>query len=273
MDFNDIPYDYNERTEVTCLIEAYRDTRDIDRKTTHQGKLKYYLWSDVMGKIMEDFPIQPVIHFFRNPIFHDHLHQWVCQVASELMLHPFNRIDDLQVNQCSERLIQLLSLSKSVPLTKQQQVIDALPSVQQIKQYLHDFSFLEDVLGMGAKAQDNSLVYWQHVVLTRLILTLGFNMAERYKKLLKLSGLGEQRINQCVVVPVAAFEEFCFQYTIRFTLGDGKRQNVKLLVDKDKDEDEDVTLLVADKAQDVDPKISVQDIENIFVPKLVPQQS
>lgn len=269
LDFNDVTYDYNESTEVTCLIEAYRYTRDIDRKATHQGKLKYYPWSDVMGKVMEDFPIQPVIHFFRNPIFHDHLHQWVCQVASELMLHSFNSIGDLQVNQCSESLTQLLSLSKSVPLTKQQQVIDALPPLQRTKRLLDDSLFLNDVLGIDDKVQGSSLLYWQHIVLTRLILTLGFNMAERYKKLLKLSGLGEQRINQCVVVPVAAFEEFCFQYTIRFTLGDGKRQNTKLLVDKD----EGVTLLIAEKVQDVDPKIAIQDIEQIFVPKSEPQQS
>lgn len=273
LDFNDVTYDYNESTEVTCLIEAYRYTRDIDRKTTHRGKLKYYQWSRVMGESgvggIVGFPIQSVIHFFRNPIFHDHLHQWVCQVASELMLHSFNSIGDLQVNQCSERLTQLLSLSKSVPLTKQQQVIDALPPFQRTKRLLDDLLFLNDVLGIDDKVQGSSLLYWQHIVLTRLILTLGFNMAERYKKLLKLSGLGEQRINQCVVVPVAAFEEFCFQYTIRFTLGDGKRQNVKLLVDKD----EEVTLLIADRAQDVEPKIAIQDIEQIFVPKSEPQQS
>ncbi|MEC7308043.1 hypothetical protein [Vibrio crassostreae] len=269
LDFNDVTYDYNESTEVTCLIHACKDTRDIDGKKTHLGKLKFYSWSEVMGKVMEDFPIQSVIHFFRNKAFHDHLHQWVCQVASELMLHSFNSISDLQVNQCSDRLTQLLSLSKSVPLTKQQQVIDALPPLQRTKQHLHDFSFLGDVLSIDDKAQGSSLLYWQHVVLTRLILTLGFNMAERYKKLLKLSGLGEQRINQCVVVPVAAFEEFCFQYTIQFTLGDGKQQNIKLLVDKD----EEVTLLIAEKAQDVDPKIAIQDIEKIFVPKSEPQQS
>ncbi|MBE8574881.1 hypothetical protein [Vibrio sp. OPT18] len=269
LDFNDVTYDYNESTEVTCLIHACKDTRDIDGKKAHLGKLKFYPWSDVMGKVMEDFPIQPVIHFFRNPRFHDHLHQWVCQVASELMLHPFNRIGDLQVNQCSDRLIQLLSLSKSVPLTKQQQVIDALPSVQQIKQYLHDFSFLGDVLGMGAKAQDNSLIYWQHVVLTRLILTLGLNMASRYKKLFELSGLGEQRINQCVVIPVAVFEEFCFQYILQFTLEGGNQKNTKLLVDKD----EEVTLLIAERPQDVEPKMEIKDIKKIFVPKPEPQQS
>ncbi|RBW67100.1 hypothetical protein DS893_01080 [Vibrionales bacterium C3R12] len=273
LDFNDVTHDYNESTEVTCLIEAYRYTRDIDRKTTHRGKLKCYQWSRVMGESgaggIVGFPIQSVIHFFRNPIFHDHLHQWGCQVASELMLHSFNSIGDLQVNQCSERLTHLLSLSKSVPLTKQQQVIDALPPLQRTKRLLDDSLFLNDVLSIDDKVQGSSLLYWQHIVLTRLILTLGFNMAERYKKLLKLSGLGEQRINQCVVVPVAAFEEFCFQYTIRFTLGDGKRQNVKLLADKD----EEVTLLIAEKVQDVDPKISIQDIKKIFVPKLASQHS
>ncbi|WP_210447930.1 hypothetical protein [Vibrio crassostreae] len=273
LDFNDVTYDYNESTEVTCLIEAYRYTRDIDRKTTHRGKLKYYQWSRVMGESgvggIVGFPIQSVIHFFRNPIFHDHLHQWVCQVASELMLHSFNSIGDLQVNQCSERLTQLLSLSKSVPLTKQQQVIDALPPLQRTKRLLDDSLFLNDVLSIDDKVQGSSLLYWQHIVLTRLILTLGFNMAERYKKLLKLSGLGEQRINKCVVIPVAVFEEFCFQYILQFILEGGNQKNTKLLVDKD----EEVTLLIADRAQDVEPKIAIQDIEQIFVPKSAPQQS
>ncbi|HDZ5417452.1 TPA: hypothetical protein RTK63_002925 [Vibrio harveyi] len=269
LDFNHIPYDYNESTEVTCLIHAYRDTRDINKKATHIGKLNLYQWSEVMGRVMDEFSTRSVIHLFRNKTFHDHLHQWVCQVASEIMLHPFERITDIKVNRCSDRFIQLLSLSKSVPLTKQQKVIEALPPAQRTKRLLDDSLFINDVLSIDDKAEGSALLYWQHVVLTRLILTLGFNMAERYKKLLKLSGLGEQRINQCVVVPVAAFEEFCFQYTIRFTLGDGKRQNVQLLVDKD----EEVTLLIAEKVQGVDPKISIQDIKKIFVPKLASQQS
>ncbi|MBE8577432.1 hypothetical protein [Vibrio sp. OPT18] len=266
LDFNQVLYEHNESTEVTCLLHAYRDTRNGYGQETNQGKLDAYLWPDVMGDSLKDLSTSPVIHFFNDKALHNPIHQWVCQVASELILHPFDTVHDVIINQCSDKLVQLLSPSQSIPLTKLPSVIVQVPSHHQQS---NDLSFLHDVLSVDNRQQEATLTYWQHVALTRLILTLGLNMASRYKELLKLKGVDAQYIKQCIVTPSATFEKPCFHYKVLFTLKEGKPKNIKLLVSKD----EEVTLLIAERAQDVNPKISLQDIKKIFVPKSEPQHS
>lgn len=252
LDFNQVLYECNESTEVTCLLHAYRDTRSGYGQETHQGKLDVYPWPDVMGGCMAGISASPVIHFFHDKALHNLIHQWICQVASELILLPFDTAHDVRVNQCNDKLVQLLSPSQSIPLTKLPSAIAQVPSRHQPS---NDLSFLHNVLSVDSQ-QDATLTYWQHVALTRLVLTLGLNMASRYKELLKLSGVDVQHIKQCIVIPRATFEKPCFHYKVLFILKAGNPKDFKLWIDRD----ENVTLVTEEKNQSVTTSLSIQDV-------------
>lgn len=262
LDFNRSIYRYNESTEVKCLFDAYAHAWCIRGQKIDLGKLDRYQWSEAIGGVMEVFPTRFVIHFFRNKALHDQIHQWVCQVASEFILKQVTSYESLNINQCSHRLIELLSFSKSIPMTKQHEVFGSLSASRKVKLKLNKVSYLADVLSLDEPdlLDEEPLSYWQYVMLTRLIVALGLNMAARYKKLLALSGIKSTNVEHCAILPLKEEVGFCFQYEIRFIQPD-EQQRIVLLTVHDK---EQVSLKISGEQKKVEPQIRIQDIHRAF---------
>ncbi|MBH52422.1 MAG: hypothetical protein CL785_04645 [Chloroflexi bacterium] len=257
LDFNRILYPYNESTEVKCLFDAYAHTWCIREQRTDLRKLEHYRWPEVMGGVMEDFPTQCVIHFFRNRALQDQMHQWVCQVASAFILKPASNLTDLTVNQCSDRLAKLLSFSKVVPMTRRRTVLSIFSTYQQVRLKFNSTYYLADVFSMD-EPKDASQSYWHYVLLTRLIMKLGLNMASHYQKLLALGGIKGMNARQCAIIPLKREGDFCFQYELRFTQPEEPQRTIQVTVNAK----EEVSLMISGERQEA--QLPIQEIHRAF---------
>ncbi|UPR35641.1 hypothetical protein ISX50_06360 [Vibrio cyclitrophicus] len=231
LDFNGTIHPFNESTEVQSLFDAYRPVWDVKEQKVNTSLLEQYRWPSVISDIMKSFPTKLVIHFFRNKALHDQMHQWVYDVASELIQHPCKALDEVFINELSDELVGLLSLDKSAPQARQDSILKSQKMTLNANDKIEPSQFLSDVLSFDANGKDSALLYWQHVALTRLILELGLDVALRYKRLLKLSRLDVSEVNRCVIVPMPTQGRFCFSHQIQFLSKEPFKAKVNTEVD------------------------------------------
>ncbi|MGY6496207.1 hypothetical protein [Vibrio parahaemolyticus] len=233
LDFNYSLYSCNESTEVKCLFDAYRHTWNTKEQKTDFILFKDYGWSPIMVGLVNSIPVQLVIHFFRNKALHDQIHQWVYQVAAELMVHPFTAIEDIQLNQCSDKLVALLSMPKFLPATKKQSLFKDVSIVKKNKLRFHKGYLLSDALEFDRCIKENTQsLYCQHVALTKLILMIGLQVSLRYKRLFELSGINCEGLEKCLIIPLQTNHENCFLHRVQFIRKDKKIEHLKFVIDK-----------------------------------------
>ena len=258
LDFNHKLYEGYDHTEVQYLFGAYRDSWNSKEQNINQGQLQSQ--GGIIGGLMDEISIRYIIHFFRNQAMHDQIHQWVYQVASELMSHSFTNIESVKAVQCSDKLVKLLSLQKSVPSSKLEIVTNSLGSLKRTKQHYVKHLFLDDVLNIEHPISESASCYLQFVMLIRLVLILGLRISLRYKNLLALGGCNYQSIKDFQIVPIQKGKQLCSKHLMYFIELEGERKDIMLVVG----ENEEVRVTYSESSLDNSLQLPTQKIVKAF---------
>ncbi|EKK9986035.1 hypothetical protein PP645_001623 [Vibrio vulnificus] len=212
-----IPSDYFSTTELTVLFDAYRQAFNPKTKNLQEARLERLNWPDLMMGQMSKVPLMAVMPLFRNHRLHDQLHDKICSLASECINYRWRQLEDVDITRCSDKVKELFSLEHWVPRSYHDACRITCPSTQE------RISLKGDKLLNALKRNDTfvpngpSTTFHQYLMFFKLMLSLAFLIAARYRALLTLTVGDVSTARRYCILPVQSEGKPCLKHQVLFT--------------------------------------------------------